>query len=158
MPTTEDIRAVAPALERYAKDVVRGDLWKRPGLPARDRSIVTVAALIARDQTVEFARTAVPASTSSQVCTPTTFSPPRRSWCMVIKPSLEKTAQRRIVPIHSHVIEQGFLAHVEQRRKLNKPVFYDPARSRGGNRATRSSRRWLNGSANGCMASGSRWA
>ena len=30
-----------------------GDLWKRPGLPARDRSIVTVAALIARDQTVE---------------------------------------------------------------------------------------------------------
>ena len=32
MPTTEDIRAVAPALEKYAKDVVRGDLWKRPGL------------------------------------------------------------------------------------------------------------------------------
>jgi hypothetical protein len=77
---------------------------------------------------------------------------------MVIKPSLEKTAQWRIVPIHSHVIEQGFLAHVEQRRKLNKPVFYDSARSRGGNRATRSSRRRLNGSANGCMASGSRWA
>ncbi|MGY4330905.1 alkylhydroperoxidase/carboxymuconolactone decarboxylase family protein YurZ [Bradyrhizobium sp. LB7.2] len=50
MPTTEDIRAVAPALGRYAKDVVLGDLWKRPGLPARDRSIVTVAALIARDQ------------------------------------------------------------------------------------------------------------
>jgi len=53
MPTTEDIRAVAPALEKYAKGVVVGDLWKRPGLSARDRSIVTVAALIARDQTVE---------------------------------------------------------------------------------------------------------
>jgi 4-carboxymuconolactone decarboxylase len=53
MPTTEDIRAVAPALEKYAKDVVRGDLWQRPGLSLRDRSIVTVAALIARDQTVE---------------------------------------------------------------------------------------------------------
>ena len=53
MPTTEDIRAVAPALEKYAKTVVFGDLWKRPALPARDRSIVTVAALIARDQTVE---------------------------------------------------------------------------------------------------------
>jgi 4-carboxymuconolactone decarboxylase len=53
MPTIEDIRAVAPVLEKYAKDVIRGDLWKRPGLPARDRSIVTVAALIARDQTVE---------------------------------------------------------------------------------------------------------
>jgi 4-carboxymuconolactone decarboxylase len=53
MPTAEDIRAVAPALEKYAKGVVLGDLWKRPGLPGRDRSIVTVAALIARDQTVE---------------------------------------------------------------------------------------------------------
>jgi 4-carboxymuconolactone decarboxylase len=53
MPATEDIRAVAPALEKYAKGVLLGDLWKRPGLSARDRSIVTVAALIARDQTVE---------------------------------------------------------------------------------------------------------
>jgi 4-carboxymuconolactone decarboxylase len=53
MPTTEDIRAVAPALEKYAKGVVVGDLWKREGLSARDRSIITVAALIARDQTVE---------------------------------------------------------------------------------------------------------
>jgi 4-carboxymuconolactone decarboxylase len=39
MPTTEDIRAVAPALEKYAKDVVLGDLWKRPGMSVRDRSI-----------------------------------------------------------------------------------------------------------------------
>jgi 4-carboxymuconolactone decarboxylase len=53
MLTSQDIRAVAPALERYAQGVVLGDLWKRPGLSPRDRSIVTVAALIARDQTVE---------------------------------------------------------------------------------------------------------
>ena len=53
MPTTEDVRAVAPALEKYRQAVVLGDLWKRPGLSSRDRSIVTVAALIARDQTVE---------------------------------------------------------------------------------------------------------
>ena len=53
MPTTEDLRAIAPVLEKYAKDVMLGDLWKRPRLSARDRSIVTVAALIARDQTVE---------------------------------------------------------------------------------------------------------
>ena len=53
MPSSEHICAVAPALEKYARDVVLGDLWKRPGLPARDRSIVTVAALIARDQTAE---------------------------------------------------------------------------------------------------------
>jgi 4-carboxymuconolactone decarboxylase len=53
MSKSEDIRAVAPALEKYAHEVVQGDLWKRPGLSRRDRSIVTVSALIARDQTVE---------------------------------------------------------------------------------------------------------
>jgi 4-carboxymuconolactone decarboxylase len=53
MSTSEDIRAVAPALEAYAQKFVIGDLWKRPGLSPRDRSIVTVAALIARNQTVE---------------------------------------------------------------------------------------------------------
>lgn len=53
MFNSEDIRAVAPALEKYAKDVVLGDLWRRPGLSPRDRSVVTLAALIARNQTVE---------------------------------------------------------------------------------------------------------
>lgn len=45
----EDVRAVAPALEGYAQKFVIGDLWKRPGLSGRDRSIVTISALIARD-------------------------------------------------------------------------------------------------------------
>src|SRR3954467_7062680 len=53
MSKPEDVRAVAPALEGYAQKFIEGDLWKRPGLSPRDRSIVTVAALIARDQTVE---------------------------------------------------------------------------------------------------------
>ena len=53
MPKSEEVGAVAPALENYAQKVVLGDLWKRPGLSSRDRSIVTLAALIARDQTVE---------------------------------------------------------------------------------------------------------
>jgi 4-carboxymuconolactone decarboxylase len=53
MSNSEDVRAVAPALEKYARDVVLGDLWKRAGLSPRDRSIVTLAALIARNQTVE---------------------------------------------------------------------------------------------------------
>ncbi|UWU71985.1 carboxymuconolactone decarboxylase family protein [Bradyrhizobium sp. NC92] len=52
----EDIRAVAPGLEAYAQKFVIGDLWKRPGLSPRDRSIVTIAALIARDQTIELPR------------------------------------------------------------------------------------------------------
>ncbi|WGD48745.1 carboxymuconolactone decarboxylase family protein [Bradyrhizobium sp. CB1650] len=53
MSKSDDIRAVAPALENYAQKIVQGDLWKRPGLSPRDRSIVTAAALIARNQTVE---------------------------------------------------------------------------------------------------------
>jgi 4-carboxymuconolactone decarboxylase len=53
MSMSEDIRTVAPALERYAQGVVSGDLWKRPGLSIRDRSIVTISALIARDQIIE---------------------------------------------------------------------------------------------------------
>jgi 4-carboxymuconolactone decarboxylase len=51
-PTLDDVRTVAPALEKYTQDPL-GDVWKRPGLAPRDRSIVTVAALIARNQTIE---------------------------------------------------------------------------------------------------------
>lgn len=51
----EDIGSVAPALEKYARGVVHGELWKRPGLSPRDRSMVTLAALIARGQSVELA-------------------------------------------------------------------------------------------------------
>jgi 4-carboxymuconolactone decarboxylase len=47
----EDVQRVAPALEKYTKERLFGDLWKRPGLSPRDRSIVTVSALIAREQT-----------------------------------------------------------------------------------------------------------
>jgi 4-carboxymuconolactone decarboxylase len=50
----EDVRRVAPALARYTQDTL-GDLWKRPGLTARDRSLVTVAVLVARNQTTELA-------------------------------------------------------------------------------------------------------
>lgn len=49
----DDVRAVSPALENYTKGPVLDGLWKRPELSPRDRSIVTVAALIARIQTIE---------------------------------------------------------------------------------------------------------
>jgi 4-carboxymuconolactone decarboxylase len=49
----EDVRAVSPALERYTRGPLLDGLWKRPELSARDRSIVTVAALITRIQTIE---------------------------------------------------------------------------------------------------------
>jgi 4-carboxymuconolactone decarboxylase len=51
--TLDDVRQVSPALEKYTQGALLGDLWKRPGLSPRDRSIVTVAALIARNQTIE---------------------------------------------------------------------------------------------------------
>jgi 4-carboxymuconolactone decarboxylase len=46
----EDVRAVAPALEKYTQDHLYGDVWKRPGLSRRDRSIVSLAVLITRNQ------------------------------------------------------------------------------------------------------------
>jgi 4-carboxymuconolactone decarboxylase len=54
--TTENLGTVSPALERYAQETLFGDLWRRPDLSPRDRSIVTVAALIARHQTLELPR------------------------------------------------------------------------------------------------------
>jgi 4-carboxymuconolactone decarboxylase len=52
-PSAADVRAVAPALEKYRQERLFGDVWKRPALTPRDRSVITVAALIARNQTVE---------------------------------------------------------------------------------------------------------
>ena len=51
--TYDDVRAVSPALEYYTKGPLLDELWKRPDLSLRDRSIITVAALIARIQTIE---------------------------------------------------------------------------------------------------------
>ena len=44
---------VSPALEHYTQELLLGDVWKRPNLSLRDRSIVTVAVLIARNQPAE---------------------------------------------------------------------------------------------------------
>ena len=49
----EDVRRVAPTLDKYGAGTLLGDVWKRPGLAPRDRSIVTLAAMIARQQTIE---------------------------------------------------------------------------------------------------------
>lgn len=51
----KDMQMAAPALERYTDGILLGEVWKRPGLSPRDRSIVTLAALIARNQTIEMA-------------------------------------------------------------------------------------------------------
>lgn len=49
---SEVIQSVSPALGRYEQEDV-ADLWKRPQLSARDRSVVTVAILVARSQTAD---------------------------------------------------------------------------------------------------------
>lgn len=44
------IGATAPELARYTNDVLFGDLWRRTDLTPRDRSLITVAALISQNQ------------------------------------------------------------------------------------------------------------
>jgi 4-carboxymuconolactone decarboxylase len=48
-PTTarEKVRTVAPKLIDLTEKVLFGDVWERPGLKKRDRSLITVAALVA---------------------------------------------------------------------------------------------------------------
>ncbi|TCM58111.1 4-carboxymuconolactone decarboxylase [Rhizobium sp. PP-F2F-G48] len=44
---------VAPGLGHFTDDVLFGDVWRRPQLAARDRSLVTVAALVATGRTAQ---------------------------------------------------------------------------------------------------------
>ena len=42
-----EVRTVAPKLIELSETVLYGDVWERPGLSKRDRSLITVAALVA---------------------------------------------------------------------------------------------------------------
>ena len=44
---------IAPALGEYTNDVLFGDVWERPGLSKRDRSLIIVATLVALYHTNE---------------------------------------------------------------------------------------------------------
>ncbi|GAB7551270.1 carboxymuconolactone decarboxylase family protein [Novosphingobium sp. 11B] len=46
----DQVREVAPALEQYTQQNLYGQVWKRPGLSSRDRSMVSMAALITRGE------------------------------------------------------------------------------------------------------------
>ena len=50
--TVEDVQFVSPALAHYTQEAVMDGVWKRPQLSPRDRGLITVAALIARSQTL----------------------------------------------------------------------------------------------------------
>ena len=41
-----EVRQVAPKLIELSETVLYGDVWERPGLSKRDRSLITVAALM----------------------------------------------------------------------------------------------------------------
>jgi 4-carboxymuconolactone decarboxylase len=45
------IRDVAPKLVELTDEVLFGDVWERPGLSKRDRSLITVATLVALHRT-----------------------------------------------------------------------------------------------------------
>jgi 4-carboxymuconolactone decarboxylase len=49
----EDLRTIAPTFAKFTEGPLLNGLWKRPGLSPRDRSIITVSVLIARNQTIE---------------------------------------------------------------------------------------------------------
>ena len=46
-PVRERLRSVFPKLVELADKVVYADIWERPGLSKRDRSLIVVATLIA---------------------------------------------------------------------------------------------------------------
>jgi len=48
---SQQLSAVSPALARYETDALFHGVWARSGLSPRDRSLITVAALITRGQT-----------------------------------------------------------------------------------------------------------
>ncbi len=47
----EHVRSFAPKLIDLTEKVVYGDVWERPGLSKRDRSLITCAALVAMNRT-----------------------------------------------------------------------------------------------------------
>ena len=53
---TDDLRAIAPEFAQLTQDFLFGDIWKRPGLSQRDKSLITVTCLVAlnRIEQVEF--------------------------------------------------------------------------------------------------------
>ncbi len=53
---TDELKSLAPDYAQLTQDVLFGDVWKRPPLSQRDKSLITVACLVAlnRIEQVEF--------------------------------------------------------------------------------------------------------
>jgi 4-carboxymuconolactone decarboxylase len=52
----DDLKALAPEFAKLTQDFLFGDIWERPGLSKRDKSLITVTCLVAlnRIEQVEF--------------------------------------------------------------------------------------------------------
>jgi 4-carboxymuconolactone decarboxylase len=52
----DDLKALAPEFAKLTQDFLFGDIWKRPGLSQRDKSLITVTCLVAlnRIEQVDF--------------------------------------------------------------------------------------------------------
>lgn len=55
--------------------------------------------------------------------------------CFYLRPEMTKGAYERIIPVHSHLVEQKFFDYVEKRRSAGLPLFYNPKRAEGGENA-----------------------
>jgi len=53
---TDDLKAIAPEFAQLTQDFLFGDIWQRPGLSQRDKSLITVTCLVVlnRIEQVEF--------------------------------------------------------------------------------------------------------
>jgi len=53
---TDDLKAIAPEFAKLTQDLLFGDIWERPGLSKRDKSLITVTCLVAlnRIEQVDF--------------------------------------------------------------------------------------------------------
>ena len=65
-----DIRSVSPALARFGREAITEDLWTRDALSPRDRSVVTVAMLIARNQSSDWQQYNIKQNGDELVLTP----------------------------------------------------------------------------------------
>jgi alkylhydroperoxidase/carboxymuconolactone decarboxylase family protein YurZ len=63
------VGGIAPKLAELTDEVLFGDVWSRPGLAPRDRSLITVATLTALSRTDLFAAVGIHRAATGQTFT-----------------------------------------------------------------------------------------
>ena len=55
-PSSNDLSVIAPEFTKLTQDLLFGDIWKRPGLSQRDKSLITVTVLatLNRPEQIDF--------------------------------------------------------------------------------------------------------